>query len=225
KALTLLADHLFSSSLLLAEQIELGLIDVRGKTCIELGAGCGLPSLLSATQSPGPSLVILTDYPAEIIIQPLAANVERNSALFAKGCEVRAIGYEWGSDPAALLELLPKTQLVSITPRKFDVLFLSDLLYFDRSHILLVTSASSLLSHSPSSRVYVAAGNYTPPAVCDAFFKLARDANLHFEEQPTPNEKWRGTPEVWRTRREKLSLETLGKRKASCRWWIGRWAD
>lgn len=219
----LLADHLFSSSLLLAEQIELDAIDLRRTACIELGAGCGLPSLLSATKLPGPSLVVLTDYPTPIIMDPLAANVERNRTLFTNGCEVRTAGFEWGSDPGKLLQLIPENKASPVSSRKYDILFLSDLLYFDSSHTQLVSSITLLLSRIPSARVYVAAGNYTPPAVCDVFFSLARAAGLEFVEQPAPEGAWRGTPDVWRTRRERVSLETLGERKASCRWWIGRW--
>ena len=38
-------------------------LDVRGKTVLEVGAGAGLPGLVSALE--GASEVVLSDYPAE----------------------------------------------------------------------------------------------------------------------------------------------------------------
>lgn len=124
----MLADHLFSPSLLLAEHIERGLIPCCGRSgqpiailpallcpniwpnnfrstvqVIELGAGCALPSLLMATLPDPPSLVVVTDYPDAIILGNLSNNVEQNRHLFQKDCDVRCVGYEWGQDLGVLL--------------------------------------------------------------------------------------------------------------------------
>ena len=122
EANTLLADHLFSPSLLLAELIERGIIDLATKTgiyvdfygstapvsdcqiaVVELGAGCALPSLLSATVRTPPSVVVITDYPDEVIMRNLVANVNRNKPHYQHGCSVHSTGYEWGQDTRPLL--------------------------------------------------------------------------------------------------------------------------
>jgi len=40
-------NYIWNSSLLLAKQIENNIIDVKGKRVLELGAGAGLPSIIS----------------------------------------------------------------------------------------------------------------------------------------------------------------------------------
>ncbi|EED85080.1 predicted protein [Postia placenta Mad-698-R] len=96
-----------SPSLLLAEQIEQGLIHFSGQSIVELGAGAALPSLLSSTLSPPPSLVVITDYPDATILGNLEKNVERNERAISDGCRVHYRRYEWGQDVAPLLALLP----------------------------------------------------------------------------------------------------------------------
>ena len=70
---------------------------------IELGAGCALPSLLSATLEDAPALVVITDYPDGVIMGNLNANVERNRKHFSPKCDVHVVGYEWGQDVSPLL--------------------------------------------------------------------------------------------------------------------------
>ena len=73
------------------------------KTVIELGAGCALPSLLLATVAEPPSLVVVTDYPDDMILGNLQRNVKRNLEHYTYGCNVLCLGYEWGKDVGALL--------------------------------------------------------------------------------------------------------------------------
>jgi len=118
----LLADRLFSPSLLLAERIERGLVPATGSSglvpksdieygahrfCIlqvvELGAGCALPSLLMATLAEPPSVIVVTDHPDKTIFENLERNVNQNRHLFQSGCSVHCQGYEWGQDVGGLL--------------------------------------------------------------------------------------------------------------------------
>jgi nicotinamide N-methyltransferase len=106
EANTLLAGNLFSPALLLAERMERGLLPVHGRTVIELGAGCGLPSLLAATRpdcNGVPTLVVATDYPDALILDTLRGNVARNTVLFAPGCSPRCEGYIWGANTDHLM--------------------------------------------------------------------------------------------------------------------------
>lgn len=212
KANTLLADHLFSPSLLLAERMERGLIPLAGRSMVELGAGCALPSLLSATLADPPALVVITDYPDKTILDNLSGNVERNRASFSGRCDVRYVGYEWGTDVAPLLRM---------APGGYDVVVLSDLLHFDASHHVLLSSLTALLRKSGSARTYVAAGKYTPAPVCEHFLREGEKVGLVWEEGEDES-VWRGALDV---RGGGLDREQLGVRKGMCRWWTGRWSE
>ncbi|KAF8437986.1 hypothetical protein L210DRAFT_3622052 [Boletus edulis BED1] len=196
KANTLLADHLFSPALVLAELVERGVLPVAGRRIIELGAGCALPSLLAATIDPPPSLIVATDYPDDGILGNLKANVDRNKPHYRSPCQVYGVGFEWGSDIAPLFTL-----------PGYDIVIMSDLLHFDSSHEVLMLALSSLLAKSSQTRVYVAAGNYTAPHVCDNFINLGTHAGLIWEEKTSEQE------ETW-----------MGSMIRACRWWIGRWS-
>ncbi|GJE96537.1 hypothetical protein PsYK624_127340 [Phanerochaete sordida] len=215
KANTLLADHLFSPSLLLAERIERGLIPLAGRSTVELGAGCALPSLLAAAREDAPAAVVITDYPDSTILDNLAKNVDRNRAHFAAQCEVRAVGYEWGKDVAPLLALAPGGSA------GYDVVILSDLLHFDASHDVLLASLAALLQKSGAARTFVAAGKYTPAPVCEHFLREGERLGLVWEEG-AEDAVWRGALPV---RGGGLDREQLGVRKGMCRWWTGRWTD
>ncbi|KAF9449837.1 hypothetical protein P691DRAFT_774421 [Macrolepiota fuliginosa MF-IS2] len=214
KANTLLADHLFSPALFLAERIERQLLAAPGSTVVELGAGTALPSLLLSTQQNPPSLVVVTDYPDDGIIGNLRSNVDRNRSHFNPSCTVKCEGYAWGTDSQSLLNLLPEKR------QGYDIVILSDLLHFDSFHDILLSSATSLLAKTPTARLHVAAGNYTIPHVCDVFFAKAKDVGLVFEEVvPGPDEtRWLGQLNISNFDDEALSL-----RKAACRYWIGQW--
>jgi nicotinamide N-methyltransferase len=99
---------------------------------------------------------------------------------------------------------------------------MSDLLHFHTSHDVLLQSLISLLSKSKTSRAYVAAGNYTPPHVCDSFLRQGELLGIVWEEgERGPAEaEWHGTMEV-----SGLDKSQLAVRKNVCRWWLGRWAE
>lgn len=220
KANTLLADHLFSPALYLAERIERGLLSGHGATVIELGSGSGLPSLLMATQPEHPSLVVVTDYPDQHILGNLSQNVESNRPKFQSSCRIQCMGYEWGTETENLLKMLPHHS--SGKPPGFDIVILSDLLHFHDSHEVLLSSISSLLSRSKHSRVHVSAGKYTQRHICDNFLANGQNAGLSFEEILPDAEEiiWEGDMEVGGLDKEDLAL-----RKANCYYWVGRWAD
>ncbi|KAK0452330.1 hypothetical protein EV421DRAFT_1768355 [Armillaria borealis] len=203
KANTLLADHLFSPSLFLAERIERALIPVQGRRVVELGAGCALPSLLMSTLAQPPSLVVVTDYPDDVIMNNLKENVNRNRSHVSYGCITCCQGSLTG-------EIMG-----------YDVVILSDLLHFHSSHNVLIASLKSLLRKTADSRVYIAAGRYTSPNVCDNFMEIANSEGLCIEEEVSDEqeEPWLGTMEVANFDKRALSV-----RKAACRFWIGRWA-
>jgi len=183
---------------------------------IELGSGCALPSLLTTTLRFPPKLVVITDYPDETIMDNLRQNVARNKEHVREGCVVRCEGYAWGQDPCSLLSIPP--DLLG-----YDVVILSDLVHFDKSHDDLLSSLTSLLRRSPDARAYVAAGKYTPYHVCDSFLAGGEKLGLEWQEgEMDDHETWKGTLDV---RGGGLDREQLGVRKANCRWWAGRWSS
>ncbi|KIM70551.1 hypothetical protein SCLCIDRAFT_12476 [Scleroderma citrinum Foug A] len=202
KANTLLTDHLFSPALLLAEHIERGLIGVTGRSIVELDAGCAPPSLLAATLAESPSLVVVIDYPDEIILGNLRNTVERNRQLYQQPCVVHCEEYEWGTDVSSLLSV----PHVDLGTGGYDVVItMFDLLHFHMSHNALLRSLSLLLSNTPSARAYVAAGKYTALHVYQNFWIWGAE-----DEDDT---------------RVVAGLDTtqLAVRKSMCRWWVGRW--
>ncbi|KAF7360183.1 hypothetical protein MVEN_00746900 [Mycena venus] len=194
KANTLLADHLFSPGLFLAERIERGPLSAHKLNVIELGAGCALPSLLLSTVATPPATVVVTDYPDPGILGNLARNVQRNSHLVSPGCTVWCCGYEWGTNVAPLLAQTGNGRAGD----GYDMVILSDLLHFHSSHAVLVSSINALLGPSPNARIHVAAGNYTKPEVCDNFLRLAVQAGFIFDEiLPLDDERdWLGSSTV-----------------------------
>jgi len=209
-----MADQFFSPGLLLAEHIERGIISVKGQTMIELGAGCAVPSLLASTLAEPPALVVITDYPDEAILSNLTESVERNHGAISPGCDVRYLGYDWGTDISPLLNLSPASA-------GYNIVLLSDLLHFDASHTDLLTSLVSLLRKSPTARTYVAAGRYTSPTVGANFLESAKRSGLVWLEGEEESE-WLGTLPVSGSG---LNKENLGLRKTMCRWWTGKWSE
>jgi len=173
----LLADHIFSPALLLAERIERRLIDLSECSVIELGAGTALPSLLASTLPTPPALVVVTDYPNDLILTNLQRNVNRNFTSITASCTVQCHGYERGKDPDHLLRPLP-SQGRRQPSVGYDAVILSDLLHFDQSHGALLDSVCMLLARNDRARVYVAAGVYTKSDMCAAFLRQAERRGL-----------------------------------------------
>ncbi|KAG8692761.1 hypothetical protein FRC08_009552 [Ceratobasidium sp. 394] len=215
KATTLLADALFSPSLFLAEQIQLGEIEIAGKGVLELGSGVALPLLLASTLDPPPSIITLSDYPDESILGNLRKNVAANRILVHPGCQLNSVGYAWGSDVTPLLSLLPPAS------PGYDTLILSDLLHFDSSHSDILSTVTQTLSQSPDARVYVAAGLYTRENVRDSFLRAGEAVGLEWALMPNDG-VWRGQQNV-RSDGVVWSQDNLNARKANVIAWVGHW--
>ncbi|KIK96214.1 hypothetical protein PAXRUDRAFT_826215 [Paxillus rubicundulus Ve08.2h10] len=176
---------------------------------VELGAGCALPSLLAATLAQPPSLIVVIDYPDAGILGNLKANVERNRGHYRSPCEVRCVGYEWGTEVTHLLNIF---QPDDCPLPGCEVVIMSGLLHFD-----------SPVMCSFQARVYVAAGEYTAPHVCDNFLNSGLNAGLIWEEGTScrggdpRNDTWMGTIGA-----AGLDIARLSTRKGMCQWWIGR---
>lgn len=130
---------------------------------------------------------------------------------------------------AFLRQLLQQQHLPRNSPLVrpgYDVVILSDLLHFDRSHPELLSSLCALLARRPESRTYVAAGVYTRSEHCDSFLRNAEALGIVWcssYEDESPEDQtdgWAGKMEI-----TGLHPEQLQARKRMCRWWVGRWSE
>lgn len=140
---------------------------VRGKTVLELGAGAGLPSLVSAIL--GAEKVVVTDYPDPDLILNLRHNIEHCPAL-SDSSHLVAEGFLWG-DSADVLK-------AHLRPHDtgFDLLILADILFNHSEHAKLLNSLRDCLKKTAQSVALVFFTPYRPWLLEKDlnFFDLAR---------------------------------------------------
>ncbi|EGZ19268.1 hypothetical protein PHYSODRAFT_557085 [Phytophthora sojae] len=83
---------------------------VKGRSVVEFGAASALPSLVALHF--GAEVAVMTDYPNDLLLKNIRANIKRNEHLLGSGRrEVR--GHLWGSDTIGLLSCLDATEPAS----------------------------------------------------------------------------------------------------------------
>jgi len=126
--------YLWNSGICLAKYLEHTPALYLGKTVLELGAGGGLPALVTAIR--GARKTVITDYPDRVLVENLEVNVEQNVPEKERSA-VEVLGYVWGADPNPLLS--------TINPSKhFDLILLSDLVFNHSQHAALLKSCELL---------------------------------------------------------------------------------
>ena len=128
-----------------------------GKSCLELGAGGGLPSIVAA--SLGARRVIITDYPAPGVIENICNVISANKLTNAV-----AIGHIWGAEGAQTILDLNETNTLG-EKQGYEVILMAELLWKDTHslHRKLLESLSLCLdkengiafmafAHRPSSQ-------------------------------------------------------------------------
>ena len=190
----LFSHYLWNASLLLAEFVESGTLglekdqggvnsplgpplstfNVAGRSVLELGAGTALPSLLAALL--GASRVVLTDYPAPVVISNLTANAVRNARPELSPSNavspVEVEGHAWG-------EL--DTPLAEKGRRAFDRVFVCDCLWMPWQHENLLKSVEWFLKDTAEARCWVVAGFHTGREKMRDFFGEQRLTALGLE--------------------------------------------
>ncbi|OCB85862.1 hypothetical protein A7U60_g6993 [Sanghuangporus baumii] len=110
----------------------------RGKNVLELGAGGGLPGLVTALN--GSRRTVLTDYPDKALLENLEYNVGLN---IPESCRDNVLvqGYTWGTSVDRLLE---------VAPEKYDLIILSDLVFNHSQHDALLKACELTLRNNSS---------------------------------------------------------------------------
>ncbi|KAJ7066510.1 putative methyltransferase-domain-containing protein [Mycena amicta] len=135
---------------------------------LELGASAGLPGIVIAKTYPELSVVV-SDYPDELLIETLDANVVCNNV--SSNC--RAVPYGWGSDPSELF--LPDGQ-------KFDIVIAADTLWNPEFHGIFIDSLQATLKRSVESRIHLFAGLHTGRYTIQSFLTAVVAAGFHVQK-------------------------------------------
>ncbi|KAM0719568.1 hypothetical protein Q7P37_003698 [Cladosporium fusiforme] len=148
---------------------------IRGKTILELGAGAGLPSLVSAIH--GARHVVVTDYPDAELVENLQWNID-HCALLPQPRNVRADGFLWGAETEKLITGLPEGE------DRFDLLILADLLFNHSEHHKLVATVKTMLKRSADAQALVFFTPYRPWLLPNdlAFFDLVKEAGFEVDK-------------------------------------------
>ena len=135
---------------------------------LELGASAGLPGILVAKLFPTSTLVTVTDYPDDRLIETLKNNVQSNNV--ADHCKV--LPFAWGSDPTVVIG----------NSKGFDVVIAADTLWNPELHPIFIDSLKSTLKKSSTSRIHLVAGLHTGRYTIQAFLtQIERNSGLHIE--------------------------------------------
>ncbi|ODV92724.1 hypothetical protein CANCADRAFT_1320 [Tortispora caseinolytica NRRL Y-17796] len=112
-----------------------------GKTVLELGAGAGVPGLVSAITA---SNVVLTDYPDPDLIANLNENVAFMSADIQK--RLKVCGLIWGNEVDEIV--------AANNGNKFDLVILADLIFNHTEHDKLLRTIERTISDTGVAVVF-----------------------------------------------------------------------
>ncbi|KAL1900224.1 hypothetical protein Sste5346_002534 [Sporothrix stenoceras] len=160
--------------------------DVGGKTCVEVGAGTALPSILAALL--GAKRVAITDYPAEVVLNNLKENLSRNVKANTNESDestppkknptsstiTSVDGHEWGKFDS---------EAVQAGYHAFDRMFVCDCLWMPWEHDNLRKSIDWFLKEDggDDARCWVVAGFHTGRPKVVSFFDEDALAALSLE--------------------------------------------
>jgi len=172
----LMSHYIWNSSLLMAKQIENNIINVKGKKVLELGAGAGLPSLISCLNNA--KEVVVSDYPDDIIVKNLEFNKKKNIPENLAN-KITVVGHAWGKN----IEQLKSTGK-EFEP--FDIILCSDTLWMPDQHHSLLETLSKCLSHhqednSVPPTVYFFCGIHTGFITVDHFFRKSESMGFKWD--------------------------------------------
>ncbi|QDS76220.1 hypothetical protein FKW77_008579 [Venturia effusa] len=148
-----------------------------GRNVLELGAGAGLPGIVSAIK--GASSVVISDYPDSDLIENIAHNIVTCNEVVDKS-KLHASGHLWGAPVENLIALLPQESRL----KKFQTVLLADLLFNHSEHAKLISSIKQTLQKDANACALVFFTPYRPWLLEKdlSFFDLARDHQFQVKQ-------------------------------------------
>ncbi|KAI8616708.1 hypothetical protein BC830DRAFT_1228136 [Chytriomyces sp. MP71] len=134
---SLWAHRIWNAGIVLARHLDADKSMIAGKRVLELGCAASLPSLISALG--GAEKVVATDYPDPHLLKSIRRNCSVNAPRAVEEGRLEVVGYQWGQDLVDVLAALPDST------RKFDVIFMADLIFNHTEQRNLVKSCKGAL--------------------------------------------------------------------------------
>ncbi|KAH8147024.1 uncharacterized protein LAJ45_08823 [Morchella importuna] len=163
---SLFSHFLWNAGVQAAEMITEGEFDVKDQTVVEMGAGAGLPSIISVLA--GAKQTVISDYPADEIISNISQNIDTNITSPPDRQRVSVAGHMWG-------EL--SDDLCTANPGGFTRVIAADCFWMDWQHDNLSKSIAHLLAKDGGLCLAIA-GYHTGRAKVANFFDSAERAGL-----------------------------------------------
>lgn len=164
---------------------DLGRVEanVRGVSVFELGAGTGLPGIVSARH--GASPVVISDYPDPALLQCIRENAalswvghhaSRAGSLSSndgskRGTNVDVRGLNWTDTQAV-------ANITRDYPDRFDRVICADTLWLSSLHIPLLDTIDAVLADTSTARAIVVSGFHTGRRALVRFFASAAARRL-----------------------------------------------
>ncbi|RKP27271.1 putative methyltransferase-domain-containing protein [Syncephalis pseudoplumigaleata] len=161
--------HLWNAARVFANYLEARAATLcRGRRVLELGAGAGLPGLVTALH--GAQRVLLTDYPDADLLDNLTMNAKSVASDAYDAGHLAVQGYLWGADTRSLVAAVNEHDAVEAGT--FDLVILSDLIFNHTEHRAMLQTVRACLSRAaglPVTQATLSRNN-------EALQRIARDA-------------------------------------------------
>jgi len=161
---SLFSHFIWNAALQASELITNAEFNVVGKKVLELGAGVGLPGIISVYCDA--EKTVISDYPAKEILDNIQTNLEINCSK-SQIAKSEVIGHEWGQTD---------DELCTKYPGAFDRIIAADCFWMDSQHENLAKSVKTLLARD--GELLAIAGFHTGRAKVVGFFDAAERAGL-----------------------------------------------
>ena len=176
-AMELMAHHVWEAAIQMSNLIARGVINVKGKTVLELGAGAALPSIISSHC--GAKLTVVTDYNESAIVENMKKNISKHVHL--ERDDVKVLGYTWGEEAGEILSCN--------NDNHFDIILLADTLWLGDQHESLLTACNTFLNKDGGT-IYLTYQHHNDKA--PIFFDLATSEQWGYEIVSSSEIPWGG---------------------------------
>ncbi|KAJ3192505.1 nicotinamide n-methyltransferase [Entophlyctis luteolus] len=174
---SLWAHRIWNAGVALARHLDTDKYLCAGKRILELGCAAALPSIISAIN--GAECTVASDYPDPHLLKSISRNLAINCPAQVADGKLKVVGLQWGQDDHLqhALSALPDNT------RKFDVIFLADLIFNHTEHHSLLKTCIGALDKRPGSCIYVYFTSHVVKWVDRdmKFFEIAAEPEYRFK--------------------------------------------